>query len=101
MIPKSVLDYRTDADAWSAYLSDKAMMSDVSSLRYLSSGSAMRNTGFSVVPTRDGNTFSLGKGWALVIVSADPARQQAAAKVMRQLFGIEPKAKGPGRPPGQ
>ena len=86
IIPESVLDYRTEADAWAAYLSGKASMVDISSLRYLSSRSLLRDSGFAQIPTRDGRVFSLAKGWALVIVAEEPDRQQAAAQFVEWLL---------------
>ena len=89
VIPSLVLDYRTEADAWSAYLSGEAMMADVSSLRYLSSRSGLHDTGFAQVPTRDGRAFSVVEGWAVVIVAADPDRQTASAKFLEWLLRPE------------
>ena len=86
LIPLTVLDYRTEADAWAVYLSGKAQMTDVSSLRYLSLRPTLHGTSFAPTPTRDGNLFSLTKGWALVIVAVDPERQRAAAQFIEWLM---------------
>jgi multiple sugar transport system substrate-binding protein len=89
VIPSLVLDYRTEADTWSAYLSGEAVMADVSSLRYLSSRSGLHDTGFAQVPTRDGRAFSLAEGWAVVIVAADQDRQAASARFLEWLLRPE------------
>ena len=89
VIPSVVLDYRSEADAWSAYLSGETVMADVSSLRYLSSRSGLHDTGFAQVPTRDGRAFSLVDGWAVVIVAADPDRQAASARFLEWLLHPE------------
>ena len=86
IIPLFVLDYRTEADAWAAYLSGNARMTDVSSLRYLSLRSTLHDTGFAPIPTRDGNPLSLATGWSLVIVATDPARERAAAQLIEWLM---------------
>jgi sn-glycerol 3-phosphate transport system substrate-binding protein len=88
-ILKSILDYRTDGDSWSAYLSGKAAMTNVSSLRFLSSRALLPETGFAVVPTRDGKPAAVASGWALVIVAKDPARQEAAARLIEWLLAPE------------
>jgi len=89
IIPKSVLSYQTEAEVWAAYLSGQISMVDVSSSRYLSNRSSLRGTGFAAVPTRDGRVFSLAKGWALVILTEKPDRQEAAVRFIEWLLRPE------------
>jgi len=89
VIPRSVLDYQSEADAWAAYLSGKVNMVDVSSLRFLSSHSLLRETGVAPAPTKDGRTFSLAKVWALVILAEERDRQEAAARFLQWLLKPE------------
>jgi ABC-type glycerol-3-phosphate transport system substrate-binding protein len=89
VILKSALDCRTDGDSWSAYLSGKAALANVSSLRFLASRSLLPDTGFAPVPTRDGKQATVASGWALVIVAKDPAHQEAAARLIEWLLTPE------------
>lgn len=88
-IPKSVLGYQTEADAWAAYLSRQISMVDVSSSRYMSNRPSLRGTGFTAVPTRDGRALSLARVWALVVVADKPDRQEAAARFIEWLLRPE------------
>jgi ABC-type glycerol-3-phosphate transport system substrate-binding protein len=88
-ILKSVLDYKTDGDSWAAYLSGKAALANVSSLRFLGSRALLPDTGFAPAPTRDGKPSTVASGWALVIVAKDPARQEAAARLSEWLLEPE------------
>jgi ABC-type glycerol-3-phosphate transport system substrate-binding protein len=88
-ILKSVLDYKTDGDSWAAYLSGKAALANVSSLRFLSSRSLLPDTGFAPAPTRDGKVATVASGWALVVVAKEPARQEAAARLSEWLLAPE------------
>ncbi len=89
VVLKTALDCRTDGDSWSAYLSGKAELANVSSLRYLASRSLLPDTGFAPVPTRDGKPATVASGWALVIVAKDTAHQEAAAKLIDWLLAPE------------
>jgi len=88
-ILKAVLDYKTDGDSWAAFLSGKAALANVSSLRFLSSRALLSDTGFAPAPTHDGQPATIASGWALVIVAKDPARQEAAARLSEWLLAPE------------
>ena len=93
VIPQAVLDYRTEADSWSAYLSGKAAMANASSLRYLNSRALLGNSSFAQVPTRDGRPSSVARGWAIAVLTADKARQEASARFLEWL--LRPEYNGP------
>lgn len=86
IIPLSVLGLRSLEDCWPLYLSGKAAMSNVSSQRYLADRKLLENTGFSTIPTRDGNVATLGRSWALAIATKDPVRRVAAVQLMEWLL---------------
>jgi ABC-type glycerol-3-phosphate transport system substrate-binding protein len=88
-IPPSVLEFADLDDCWVVYVSAQAAMSNVSSARYLADRGLLKNTAFAAIPTRDGNTATLSKGWALAIVTEDSARQAAAAQLIEWLLAPE------------
>lgn len=89
VIPLSVLEFEDLDDCWLIYVSAKAAMSNVSSAKYLADRSLLKNTSFAAIPTRDGNVGTLSKGWALAIVTEDPARQAVAAQLIEWLLEPE------------
>jgi multiple sugar transport system substrate-binding protein len=88
-IPPSVLEYADLDDCWVVYVSAQAAMSNVSSDKYLADRGLLKNTAFAAIPTRDGNTATLSKGWAWAIVTEDPSRQAAAAQLIEWLLEPE------------
>ena len=88
-ISPSVLQFEDLDDCWFAYLSAQAAMANVSSARYLADREMLKNTSFAAIPTRDGNVGTLAKGWALAIVTEDPARQAVAAPLIEWLLEPE------------
>lgn len=89
VIPLSVLEFEGLDDCWLAYVSAKAAMSNVSSARYLADRELLKYTSFAAMPTRDGNTATLSKGWALAIVTEDSGRQAVAAQLIEWLLEPE------------
>ncbi|MBC8248870.1 MAG: extracellular solute-binding protein [Anaerolineales bacterium] len=89
VIPPSVLEFEDLDDCWVVYVSAQASLSNVSSARYLADRGLLKTTSFAAIPTRDGNTVTLSKGWALAIVTEDSARQAAAAQLIEWLLAPE------------
>jgi multiple sugar transport system substrate-binding protein len=89
IIPLTVLDYKTVDDCWSAYLEEKAAMSNVNFSRYLANRAALERTSFAPIPTRDGVAATVSQGWALALVTADPDRQALAAQFIEWLLSAE------------
>ena len=89
IIPRSVLSLKTLDDCWPLYLSAETAMANVSSRRYSANRGSLENTAFAPIPTRDGNASTIGHGWALAIITRDPRRQAAAAKLIEWLLDPE------------
>lgn len=89
VIPKSVLDLKSLDDCWSLYLSTEVAMANANSQRYNIDKGSLKNTAFAPIPTRDGNVSTISHGWALAVVTDDPARQAAAMRVIEWLMSPE------------
>lgn len=89
VIPLSVLEFEDLDDCWPVYVSAQAAMSNVSSAKYLADRGLLKNTSFAAIPTCDGNVGTLGKGWALAIVTEDSGRQAVAAQFIEWLLEPE------------
>ena len=89
VIPLSILECKTLEDCWTLYLSGKAAMTNVDSHHYLLEGMKQPDTSFAPIPTRDGQPMTVSRGWALALVSADPARQVLAVELIARLMHPE------------
>lgn len=97
IVPAKIMTYHSGDDVWSDYAAGQAVLAQVSAHRYLS---AMRQsptlggdllegqsiTSVAAVPGVSGLVAPIGHGWALVLVTGDPARQAAAVDWMVQLM---------------
>jgi ABC-type glycerol-3-phosphate transport system substrate-binding protein len=72
-------------EAWSAFASGKAAMVQVWASRYLADRDKLPDAQYAAIPTRDGRPVAVAAGWSFVIITADPARQAAAARFMQWI----------------
>ncbi|MDH4207435.1 MAG: extracellular solute-binding protein, partial [Anaerolineae bacterium] len=87
--PPGVLEMGSLEDCWKAYTGGNITVSHISSWQYLTSRPLMRDTDFAAVPTETGLPATMSRGWAFVIVSRSPQRQQAAADLIEWLMSPE------------
>lgn len=85
LVPDSALGLKSVDEVWPSFAAGQVAMAQVSASRYLTERSKLPNALFASVPTRDGKTASLATGWALAVVTADPARQAAAAQFIQWI----------------
>jgi len=97
IVPAKVVSYHTTDDVWNDYAVGQAALAQVSAHRYLlamrqspPSGGDLREglSSSSVAPVAavNGPAAPIGRGWVLVLVTSDPARQAAAVDWMVQLM---------------
>jgi ABC-type glycerol-3-phosphate transport system substrate-binding protein len=84
--PARVLELSNLEDCWAAYTEGNIAVSHISSWRYLTSRSVMQDTTFAPLPTETGITATMSRGWAFVIVTESPERQEAAARLIEWLM---------------
>lgn len=89
VVPPEVLELANLEDCWEAYIEGNITVSHISSLRYLASRDLLEDTAFAPLPTATGRTATMSRGWAFVLVTADPQRQQAAAHLIEWLMSPE------------
>lgn len=89
IIPPTVLSLASTEDLWSVFSDGQADLAHVLASRYLSERTRLPNLGFGPVPTMDGRPATISRGWTLAIVTADPARQAAAARLIEALLAVE------------
>ena len=96
IVPAKIMSYHTADDVWKDYAAGQAALAQVSAHRFLlalrqspSPGGdreRLANSAVAPVPTVNGPAAQIGRGWALVLVTSDPARQAAAVDWMVQLM---------------
>ncbi|MFQ5594016.1 MAG: extracellular solute-binding protein [Anaerolineae bacterium] len=78
VIPLNAAEYTSVDDTWPIYLSEEAGLANVTSHRYLENREGFRKSSFAPVPTQKGTGTSIFRGWAYVLVSQPPERQEIA-----------------------
>jgi multiple sugar transport system substrate-binding protein len=92
LFPKEILQLHTADDSWQAYRSGLATMAQVSAHRYLVERSQVVFAMPAPVPSIAGPAAPISRGWALVLITPDPARQAAAARFMELWLSPETNA---------
>lgn len=78
VIPISAAQHTSVDDTWPVYLSEEVGLANVSSHRYLENREGFRKSSFAPVPTQHGTAPSIFRGWAYVLISQQPERQEIA-----------------------
>ena len=97
IVPAKIVTYHTGDDVWNDYAMGQAALAQVNAHRYLlamrqpsPSGENLResqsSTSVAAIPAANGFAAAIGRGWVMVLVTDDPARQAAAVDWMLQLM---------------
>ncbi|MEW5959633.1 MAG: extracellular solute-binding protein [Chloroflexota bacterium] len=80
----SLLEAATPEELWPIYLEARAGVAQVSVRQYLTDRELLNNSVYAAAPLIDANETpaAITHGWVLVLVTADPVRQQAALSLM-------------------
>jgi ABC-type glycerol-3-phosphate transport system substrate-binding protein len=89
VFPVSIVDYHTTDDCWRDYLASEVALTHVSAHRYLLERDGLQSSAVAPIPAVNGPGAAIGRGWALVLVASDPARQSAALEFMTRLMSPE------------
>jgi ABC-type glycerol-3-phosphate transport system substrate-binding protein len=88
VFPNGSLLASTVEDVWPAYVSAQTGIANVTSHLYLRERDTLQTTSYAAVPTRDGNTLTVGRGRVLAITTRDPVQQMAAVRLI--VWMLEP-----------
>lgn len=93
VFPPIIDSYRSAEECWSSFLAGQAAMTQVSAHQFLGSKGVQagqaRPVAPAAIPAISGPARPIGKGWALALVTPDPARQALAVRFMTRW--LEPK----------
>lgn len=92
IFPTGILNYHATDDCWLDYLAGEAALTHVSAHRYLTERQDLPSSAVAPIPTINGAGAAIGQGWALALVTSDPARQSLAVELMTQLMSPESNA---------
>jgi multiple sugar transport system substrate-binding protein len=82
ILPSYILDLDSVQRSWRSYLAGQAVMTQVSARRYLEDRGQLRNSAVASIPGMNTPVPPISRGWAIALVTRDPARQAAAAGFM-------------------
>ncbi len=85
LVPDVAFTLKTGDDTWLAFTANQAPLAQVSASRYLTERGMFPHTQYAALPTRDGKPTTWVSVWGWAIVTAEPARQNAAAQLLAWL----------------
>lgn len=88
-LPPVALEISDAETVWSVFRQSTVPFAQVNARSYLAEGEAQKNIGYAASPGYAGPARSVADGWALAIVTTDPARQRAAAELIAWLLQPE------------
>lgn len=89
IFPLEILDFHTTGDVWRDYLDGNAALAQVNAHEYLAGRGELQGSAVAPIPGIGGPVGGLGRGWALSLITPDPARQTVAVEFMTQLMAPE------------
>lgn len=92
VFPADILSCHTTGDCWREYLAGQASLTHVSAHVYLSDRDQLPSSSMAPIPAINGAGAAINRGWALALVTSDPARQSLAIEFMTQLMSPETNA---------
>jgi len=92
VFPPSILDYHTTEDAWPDYLAGEAALTHISAHRYLLEREQLPDSAMAPIPGISGASNPISRGWALALVTTDPARQSVAIEFLSELMSPQTNA---------
>ncbi len=92
IFPISILNYPTTDSCWNDYLKGKATITQVSAARYLAERDRTQHSSAAPIPAINGPASAVTRGWALALITPDPAQQAMAAQFLIQLMAPQANA---------
>jgi multiple sugar transport system substrate-binding protein len=89
IFPVDILDYNTTEEVWRDYLDGAAALAQVNAHEFLTDRGDLQSSAVAPIPGIGGPVGGLGQGWALSLITPDPARQTVAVEFMTQLMAPE------------
>lgn len=79
------LNAKSTEELWSPFEAGQVTLTQIPASRFLAEQWRLPHAGFAALPTRDGKPATVATGWALAVVTKDPARQAAATRFIQWL----------------
>ncbi len=86
VFPAGIVNYHDTEASWVDYVAGEAALTHVSARRYLADRAELDSSAVAPIPSISGAAPAIGRGWALVLVTSDPARQAPAVDLMVRLM---------------
>lgn len=86
VIPAAVLSLDDPDASYSLLAAGQADVANVRASRYLAERARLPNLGFGGIPNQDGTPATISHGKALALITSDPERQAAAARLIETLL---------------
>ncbi len=85
-LPANFLDLASPDDAWNAWHATRNGLGQIQATRFLSMAAQLPEARVAPIPGQLRPAESIGRGWAFALVTRDPRRQAAAARLLQYLL---------------
>ncbi len=85
LVPENAVNVKTGDEVWTNFAAGQASMAQVSASRFIAERSKVPSALYAPVPTREGKATTIATGWAFALVTNEPVRQAAAARLMQWI----------------
>ena len=94
IIDASILEAATTEELWPTYLQGQAGLTQISVSQYLTDRELLNSSMYAPIPvqTEENIPVAITNGWALVLVTDDPARQKAALNLIEWFLSTNKNA---------
>ncbi len=94
IIDASILEAATTEELWPTYLQGQAGLTQISVSQYLTDRELLNSSMYAPIPvqTEENIPVAITSGWALVLVTDDPARQKAALNLIEWFLSTNKNA---------
>lgn len=92
VIPRNVAEYSDQSAVWVVFESGESDVVDVSASRFLQERSSLGDVAYAPVPTQSGSLTTIGRVWALAVLSQEPEKRALALEFVE--FMLEPEVQG-------
>jgi maltose-binding protein MalE len=86
ILPGNFLDLTSPDDAWTTWRATRSGLGQIQATRFMSVAQRMPNVLAAPLPGLLRPTASIGRGWALAVVTRDARRQAAVARLLQYLL---------------
>jgi ABC-type glycerol-3-phosphate transport system substrate-binding protein len=89
IIPATVLDMPSYNAVWRAFAEDRSNLAAAQVMQFYPNAAGIKPPGYTLLPTRSGESVTIADTWAFAILTEDAQRRQLAVALVNELLNPE------------